>query len=73
MKEELGQGAITFQYNSGRNYIPERAIVYYDAHRDVILMRTLSGSLKDVKWSEVTEDTKEVVATEKAKPLAITV
>ena len=71
LKEELkGKEAITFQYNAGRNYLPDRAVVYYDAKLDIVLMRTVAGDFSKIDFNEeANESAVEVV--EKAKPLQI--
>lgn len=72
LKAELKQDgkAVTFQYNSGRNYLPEKAIVYYDDNKGVVLMKCLSGNMSDYVFDEKDEKP-EVEIKQKAKPLTI--
>ena len=74
LKEELmgNKKGYIFQYNPGRNYIPYKAIIYYDEHRKVVFMRCLQGNMAEVEWSNDSVET-PISVTEKAKPLAITV
>ena len=75
LKEELKNkpscsDAITFQYNAGRNYVPDRAIVYYDKVKDIVIMRTVAGDFSKVDFTEEANE-KPVEVKEKAKPLQI--
>ena len=74
LKDELkekGKGYV-FQYNPGRNYIPYKAVLYYDEARDVVLMKCLQGNLSEIEWSNEFVE-KAINVTEKAKPLTIKV
>jgi len=77
LKEELKESKkpITFQYSSGRNYVPYRAIVFYDEDRDILLMRCLEGDMSEVNFKKLEVDDKadKVEIVEKAKPLSIKV
>ena len=75
LKEELKGDpdvAKTFQYSAGRNYFPERAIVYYDLIKDIIVMKTLAGDFSKIEFKE-TQDEKPVEVKDKAKPLTLEV
>ena len=74
LKEELKTSgkAKTFQYPSGRNYLPERAIVYYDVAKDIVIMRTMAGDFSKIDFTEEMNE-KPVEVKEKAKPITIQV
>jgi len=77
LKDELKETdkPITFQYSSGRNYIPYRAIVFYDKDRDIVLMKCLEGDMTEVDFHklEIDEKIDKVEVVQKAKPIAIQV